>query len=215
MPCEGFQSGGSGEAPPPHPAKAALTRMLHCARGVRRQPGRGAWSDNRVSATGVSRPRRPWCSHGPCLLGYLGRRAPEGGRCILGSDQRRSELAPDTGEPALMCVHTCVHVCVCVAGGGVEERDRDAGACTRVHVAHRCVCLVHLAAACAFVLVCVLRLWVSVSLFVSMSTEAVCVVRGSWVLCAFLVQVLSVARGWGLCVHGLNCVRKWNMRVCG
>ena len=23
-----------------------------------------------------------------------------------------------------MCVHTCVHVCVCVAGGGVEERDR-------------------------------------------------------------------------------------------
>lgn len=55
MPCEGFQSGGSGEAPPLHPAKAALTRMLHCAWGGRLQPGRGAWSDNRVSATGASR----------------------------------------------------------------------------------------------------------------------------------------------------------------
>lgn len=128
----------------------------------------------------------------PLFAGLTGKEGAGGGSIYSGL------------RPEALRARACAHVCVC-GGRGVEERASEAGACTRVHVAHTCVCLVRLAPACAFV--CVLSPGECVSFRECM---------GTWRSC-----VLSVARGscghtsrgrcslwlWaGLCIYGLNCV---------
>ena len=83
MPCEGFQSGGSGKPPSP-PCQGCSARMLHCARGGRRQPGRGAWSGNRVSATGTSRAQEALVLPRPLFAGLTGEEGAGGGTLYSG-----------------------------------------------------------------------------------------------------------------------------------
>ena len=199
MPCEGFQSGGSGKPPsPPCQGCSDMDAALRPGREAAARQRRLEWQPC-LSYRHVPGPGGPGAPTAPVCWANWG-----GGRqrrdAVFWAQTRGAQGLPLTLVSLRSCVCTRVCMCVCVWREGEWRRETDAGACTCVHVAHRCVCLVHLAAACAFVLVCALCLWVSVSLFVSTSTQRPCVLseaRGccghSWCRCCpWLVGGVSV-----------------------
>lgn len=105
--------GAAGRTPTPR--QAALTRMPRCAHGERRQPGRRAWSDGCVSATGTPRAQAALVFPRPLFAGLTREEGAGGGTTDSG-------LRPEALR-ARACAHVCARVCVC-GRRGVEERQQ-------------------------------------------------------------------------------------------
>ena len=131
----------------PSPRQAALTWMPRCARGGRRQPGRRAWSDGCVSATGPPRAQAALVFPRPLFAGLTREQGAGGGTTDSG-------LRPEALR-ARACAHVCARVCVWREGrGGERARQELVPVCTwhirvsvwsawllRVHL-YLCVCCV-------------------------------------------------------------------------